>query len=81
MVVRFPAAALFLLVSLLCSVGIFFAIRAFACTELGWFLFALEFSMFVVARTTKRVKIIRVVLESVVLIFAAIGGLLPETVS
>ena len=56
------------------------SIRAFACTELGWFLFVLKFSVFLTF-VAKRVKIIRVVPESVVITFAAIRGLLPETMS
>ena len=68
--VRFPTA-----VSL---VTFFFPLLAFACIELGRFLFALKFSVWFVPFAAKRVKIIRVGSEKSV---AAIGGLLPETIS
>ena len=77
--VSLTTAALLLFVPLLRS--IVFPIFALSFTELRWVFLAMEFRVLPFASTTKLVKIIRVMIESVVFVFASVRGLLPETMS
>ena len=76
--VGFSTAALLFMVSLF---GFFcFAILALPLFERCRFFFALELRFLVLTLTTESVEIVRIVVELVVFIFAAVRSLLPEAV-
>ena len=58
-----------------------FAILTLPRFECCRFSFALELRFLVFTLTTKRVEIVRIVVELVVFVFAAVRGLFPETVA
>ena len=74
--VVFCAAAL--LFDSLCRLWAFLALPRF---ELSRGCFALEFRFLVRTLATESVEIVRIVVELVVFIFAAVRGLFPETVA
>ena len=81
MILRFVLIILLATTLLLIAFGLLFPFFALPGGYLSHFLFALEFGVLLVAITTQCIKIICVVLEHVVFIFAAVRGLLPETMS
>ena len=60
---------------------LFVSFFALACSELGRYLFALEFCVNLLGRAAERIKIVCIEFEPVCLVSAAVPCLFPETMS